>query len=143
LLTLSKGTAVVSSNFLRYEKGVGAMQKLRKGVLVASETGRTAPLGISVAQTKGDTFVGLQTNVYAGQIVGTNGRDEDMEINICKEKQLTNNRSSGEDPTILSPPVIMSLEQCLGFLEDDELLEVTPENLRLRKKILDTAQRQR
>jgi len=111
--------------------------------LVASETGRTAPLGLSVAQTKGDVFVGQQTQVYAGQIVGTNGRDDDLEINVCKEKQLTNNRSVGEDATILTPPIIMSLEQCLGFLEDDELLEVTPTSLRLRKKILDHDKRYR
>ncbi len=137
LMSLTKGTSVINSNFLRYEKFSGAIQKLRKGVLVASETGRTAPLGLSVAQTKGDVFVGTQTNVYAGQIVGTNGRDDDLEINVCKEKQLTNNRSVGEDATILTPPVIMSLEQCLGFLEDDELLEITPSSLRLRKKILD------
>ena len=143
LLTLTKGTAIISSNFLRYDKIGGALQKLRKGVLVASETGRTAPLGLSVAQTKGDVFVGQQTQVYAGQIVGTNGRDDDLEINVCKEKQLTNNRSVGEDATILTPPIIMSLEQCLGFLEDDELLEVTPTSLRLRKKILDHDKRYR
>jgi GTP-binding protein len=143
LLSMSKGTAVINTNFLRYGKYGGAIQKLRKGVLVASETGRTAPLGLTTAQSKGDVFVGTQTQVYAGQIVGTNGRDSDLEINVCKEKQLSNVRSVGEDAVILTPPVIMSLEQCLGFLEDDELLEVTPLNLRLRKKILDSTQRYR
>jgi GTP-binding protein len=143
LLTLTKGTAVTSSMFLRYEKNAGAMQKLRKGVLISSETGKTAPYGLNIAQEKGPTFVGPQTPVYKGMIVGSNGRDEDLEINVCKEKQLTNNRSVGEDALILTPHVTMSLEQCLGFLEDDELLEITPHNLRLRKKILDGTERYR
>ncbi|RJR27009.1 translational GTPase TypA [candidate division WWE3 bacterium] len=143
LMSISKGTATINSNFLRYEKYSGALQKLRKGVLVASETGKTAPLGLTTAQSKGDVFVGPQTPVYAGQIVGTNGRDADMEINVCKEKQLSNVRSVGEEAYTLTPPVVMSLEQCLGFLEEDELLEVTPLNLRLRKKILDHNKRYR
>jgi GTP-binding protein len=117
------------------------MQKLRKGVLVASETGKTAPYGLVVAQDKGPVFVGPQVMVYEGMIVGINGRDEDIEINVCKEKQLTNNRSVGEDAIVLIPPVVMSLEQSLGFLEDDELLEITPTNLRLRKKVLNGTQR--
>ena len=143
LLTLSKGNAVVNSIFLRFDKKGEALQKLRKGVLIASETGKTAPLGLSTAQSKGDVFVGPQTQVYAGQIVGTNGRGDDLEINVCKEKQLTNNRSVGEEATILTPPVIMSLEQCLGFLEEDELLEITPMSLRLRKRTLDHTKRYR
>ncbi len=143
LLTLSKGTAVLSSSFLRYEKTGGPLQKLRKGVLVATEKGKTAPYGIVAAQEKGPTFIPPQSMVYEGQIVGLNGRDEDLDINICREKQLTNNRSQGEDALVLNPPIIMSLEQCLGFLEDDELLEVTPSNLRLRKKILNKNERQR
>jgi GTP-binding protein len=143
LLTLSKGTALTSSMFLRYDKLGQALQKLRKGVLVASETGKTAPYGLVVAQDKGPVFVGPQVQVYAGMIIGINGRDEDLEVNICKEKQLTNNRSVGEDAIVLVPPVVMSLEQCLGFLEDDELLEITPKSLRLRKKILDGTLRYR
>ncbi len=143
LLTLSKGTAVASSIFSRYEKVSGSIQKLRKGVLVASATGKTAPYGLAIAQEKGPTFVGPQIPAYEGMIVGINGRDEDLEVNVCKEKQLTNNRSVGEDSTLLAPPVTLSLEQSLGFLEDDELLEITPHNLRLRKKILDGTLRYR
>ncbi|MFZ2663817.1 MAG: translational GTPase TypA [Patescibacteria group bacterium] len=144
LLTLSKGTAIMSSNFLRYDKMGPPIQKLRKGVLIASASGNTAPYGLIAAQSKGPIFVSPQQRVYEGMIVGLNGRDEDLEINVCKEKQLTNNRSSGEGVSVaLIPPVIMSLEQCLVFLENDELLEITPHNLRLRKKILNSTQRMR
>ncbi|MBI2414565.1 translational GTPase TypA [candidate division WWE3 bacterium] len=143
LLTTSKGTAVMSSMFLTYEKMGSPMQKLRKGVLVATETGKTAPYGLVPAQEKGPVFVPPQQQVYEGQIIGLNGRDEDLDINVCKEKQLTNNRSVGEDPIVIDPHVVLSLEQCLGFLEDDELLEITPVSLRLRKKILNKTERQR
>jgi len=144
LLTLSKGTAIMSSNFLRYDKIGPPIQKLRKGVLIAAASGNTAPYGLIAAQSKGPVFVPPQQRVYEGMIVGLNGRDEDLEINVCKEKQLTNNRSSGEGVSVaLIPPVIMSLEQCLVFLENDELLEITPHNLRLRKKILNSTQRMR
>jgi GTP-binding protein len=143
LLTMSKGTAVMSSTFLRYEKMGAPIPKLRKGVLIATETGKTAPYGLVPAQEKGPVFVPPQQMVYEGQIVGLNGREEDLEINVCKEKQLTNNRSVGEDPIVINPHVILSLEQCLGFLEDDELLEITPASLRLRKKILNKAERNR
>jgi len=144
LLTLSKGTAVVNSNFLRYEKVGAPIQKTRKGALIAAASGNTAPHGLVTAQSKGPVFVGTQQRVYEGMIVGLNGRDGDLEINVCKEKQLTNNRSSGEGTSVaLVPPVIMSLEQCLVFLENDELLEITPTNLRLRKKILNSTERMR
>jgi GTP-binding protein len=143
LLTLSKGTAIASSVFLRYEKISGGFQKLRKGVCIASDTGKTASYGLEIAQNKGAVFVGPGTMVYAGMIVGINGRDEDIEINVCKEKQLTNNRSVGEEGIMLTPPLILSLEQSIGFLEDDELLEITPKSLRLRKKILEHTQRYR
>lgn len=137
LLTLTKGTALASSVFLRYDKLTGAMPKLRKGVLLASSTGKAVPYGLVVAHDKGPVFVAPSTMVYQGMIVGLNARDEDMEVNVCKEKQLTNNRSVGEEGIALPPHVEMSLEQCLGFLEDDELLEITPSSLRLRKKLLD------
>lgn len=143
LLTISKGTAVVNSVFLRYEKMGGQMAKLRKGVIIASSTGKAVPYGLVVAHEKGPVFIAPQTMVYRGMIVGLNARDEDMEVNVCKEKQLTNNRSVGEEGIVLPPHMEMSLEQCLGFLEDDELLEVTPLNLRLRKKILDPNLRRR
>lgn len=143
LLTTSKGTAVMSSSFLRYDPVTPDLKKLRRGVLVASETGKTAPYGLAAAQDKGSIFVGPQVQVYEGMIVGMNGRNEDLEVNVCKEKHLTNNRSVGEEGIMLTPPLIMSLEQCLGFLEDDEILEITPQNLRLRKKILEKTARYR
>lgn len=143
LLTISKGTAIMSSSFLRYDPITPDLKKLRRGVLIAAETGKTASYGLASAQDKGSIFVGPQVQVYEGMIVGMNGRDEDLEINVCKEKQLTNNRSVGEEGIMLTPPLIMSLEQCIGFLEDDELLEITPQNLRLRKKILEKTARYR
>jgi len=143
LLTLSKGTAVLSSTFSRYEKIGPAIPKLRKGAIVASHSGKAVPHGLLPAHEKGPVFVGPQTMVYQGMIVGLNGRDEDVEVNVCKEKQLTNNRSVGEEGITIPPPVDMSLEQYLGLLEDDELLEITPASLRLRKKILDPTLRRR
>jgi len=143
LMTLSKGTSVLSSIFLKYEKMGPAMPKMRKGAIVASHAGKAVPYGLVSAHDKGPVFVGPQTMVYQGMIVGLNGRDEDVEVNVCKEKQLTNNRSVGEEGIIIPPPVDMSLEQYLGLLEDDELLEITPLNLRLRKKILDPNKRRR
>ena len=136
LLTLSKGTAIMSSTFLRTAKKGGQIAKLRKGVLIASTPGKAVPYGLVSAHEKGAVFIAPQAIVYAGMIVGMNGRDEDLELNVCKEKQLTNNRSVGEEGIFLPPPLEMSLEQQLGFLEDDELLEITPESLRLRKKVL-------
>ena len=143
LLTLSKGTAVLSSTFSRYEKIGPAIPKLRKGAIVASHSGKAVPHGLLPAHEKGPVFVGPQTMVYQGMIVGLNGRDEDVEVNVCKEKQLTNNRSVGEEGITIPPPIDMSLEQYLGLLEDDELLEITPASLRLRKKILDPTLRRR
>ena len=140
-LTLSKGTAVLSSVFLKYDKVLGFNQKLRKGVVIASDAGVATTFGLAVAQDKGETFIRPQTSVYAGMIVGTNARDEDLDVNVAKEKKLSNVRSVGEAAILLSPHVNLSLEQCLGFLEDDELLEITPKNLRLRKKILDQSKR--
>ncbi len=143
LLTLSKGTAVTSSVFIRNEPVSSQLQKLRKGVVVSSHLGKAVPYGLVSAHEKGAVFIGPQTPVYAGMIVGANGRDEDIEVNVCREKQLTNNRSVGEEGIILPPPIELSLEQQLGFLEDDELLEITPHSLRLRKKILDATMRRR
>lgn len=142
-LTLSKGTAVISSLFTRYDKMGSTGQKLRKGVVIASDNGVATSYGLAVAQDKGTTFIGPQTQVYVGMIVGTNARDEDMEVNVAREKKLSNVRSVGETAVMISPHLNMSLEQCLGFLEDDELLEVTPKSLRLRKKVLDSTKRYR
>lgn len=143
LLTLSKGTSVMNSIFLRYEKVGSVLPSNRKGAIIVSDKGKSSTYGLRTAQDKGSVFIGPQVQVYAGMIVGINGRDEDVEINVCREKQLTNNRSSGEDAIVLSPWINLSLEQYLGLLENDELLEITPKSLRLRKKILDSTKRYR
>ncbi|HSI20702.1 MAG TPA: translational GTPase TypA [Verrucomicrobiae bacterium] len=144
LLTLSRGTAVMNSLFLRYEPAGTLIPQMRNGVLIASEAGKAVGYGLDVAQGRGITFIPPQTEVYAGMIIGLNGREDDIEINVCKEKKLTNVRASGSDDSLqLTPPTVFSLEQCLDFLEDDELLEVTPQSLRLRKKILDGSTRQK
>ena len=144
LLTTSKGTAVMNSLFLRYNPCSAPIPKLRNGVLIAYETGKAVAYGLDIAEQRGSTFIFPQTEVYTGMIVGLNSKQGDLEINVAKEKKLTNIRSSNSDiSTILTPPIIMSLEQCVDFLEDDELLEVTPKSLRLRKKILNSLLRKR
>lgn len=144
LLTASKGTAVVNSVFLKYEPIGEALPKLRNGVLVASEDGKAVTYGLDNAQGRGITFIPPQTQVYQGMIVGLNKKENDIDINVAKEKKLTNIRSSNADiSVILTPPKILSLEECIDFLADDELLEVTPKNLRLRKKFLDPLKRRR
>ena len=144
LLSTSKGTAVMNTMFLRYEPVGGAIPKMRNGALISFLTGKAVSYGLNIAQQRGVTFTPPQTDVYAGMIVGLNQREDDLEINICKEKQLTNMRAASADAiTVLTPPLIFSLEQCIDFLEDDELLEVTPKSLRLRKKILDSNMRNR
>jgi GTP-binding protein len=113
-------------------------------VLIAYENGKAVTYGLNIAQQRGTTFIPPATEVYAGMIVGLNTRSDDMEINVTKEKQLTNVRAASSDiATILTPPTIFSLEQCIDFLEDDELLEVTPKALRLRKRILSAQNRYR
>jgi GTP-binding protein len=129
--------------FVRYDKAGPPLPKLRKGAIIASHDGKAVPYGLVAAHDKGPVFISPQTMVYRGMVVGLNGRDEDLEVNVCKEKQLTNNRSVGEEGISIPPPVDMSLEQYLGLLEDDELLEITPVSLRLRKKILDPNIRRR
>jgi len=142
LLTVSKGTAITNSLFLRYSPLGSAIPKLRNGVLIAYSPGKAVAYGLNIAQQRGITFIPPNTEVYAGMIVGQNSREDDLEINITKEKQLTNMRAASADQiTVLTPPTIMSLEQCIDFLEDDELLEITPQNLRLRKRILDPNER--
>lgn len=142
LLTLSKGTAIMNSMFLRYEPMTAKIPKLRNGVLIAFSAGKAVSYGLNIAQSRGITFVPPQTDVYEGMIVGMNQREDDLEINVTKEKQLTNMRAASADAiTVLTPATIMSLEQCIDFLEDDELLEVTPKSLRLRKKYLDSNSR--
>jgi GTP-binding protein len=142
LLTLSKGTAVMNSLFSRYEATGAPIPQMRNGALISSDTGTATSYGLNVAQGRGITYIPAQTEVYEGMIIGLNARDEDLEINVCKEKKLTNVRASGSDDAIvLTPPTLLSLEQCLDFLEDDELLEATPKTLRLRKRLLTQTER--
>ncbi|HET7320273.1 MAG TPA: translational GTPase TypA [Candidatus Saccharimonadales bacterium] len=144
LLTNTKGTIVMNSLMVGYQPLGAALTQLRNGVLIAYETGTTMPYSLETAEARGTLFVGPAERVYAGQIVGLNNRQEDMEINVCKAKHLTNMRSKSSDGVVqLTPATILSLEQCIDFIENDELLEVTPENLRLRKRELDPTKRKR
>ena len=137
-LTATKGEGILASVFEKYEPFKGEIARRSTGSLIAFETGETVTYGLFNAQERGVLFVGPGVPVYAGMIVGQNPKAEDMSVNVCKRKQLTNMRASGSDDALrLVTPKIMSLEQCLEFLADDELLEVTPKTLRLRKRILD------
>lgn len=142
LLTKTRGTAVMSTYLLGYEPKGPKMENIRNGALVAVKPGVTLAYGLVNAQERGALFVGTGVEVYEGMIVGVASRDMDIEVNVCKAKQLTNNRSVGEGVSIGAvTPITLSLEQSLDFINDDELLEVTPQNLRLRKKILDFSKR--
>jgi GTP-binding protein len=144
LMTNTKGTVIMNSLMTGYEPLGATLQQLRNGVLIAYETGTTTPYSLQTAEERGIVFVGPAEKVYAGQIIGLNKRQEDMEMNVCKAKHLTNMRSSSSDGVVqLTPPTIMSLEECIDFVENDELLEVTPKNLRLRKRELDPNKRKR
>ena len=144
LMTNTKGTIVMDSLMIGYQPMGAPLQQLRNGVLIAHEAGTTTPYALQTAQDRGICFIGPAEKVYAGQIVGLNKRGDDMTINVCRAKQLTNMRSSSSDGVVqLTPPTIFSLEQCLDFLENDELLEVTPKALRLRKRELDPNKRKR
>lgn len=144
LMTGTKGTVVINSLFLEYREIGDLPERKRNGVLIASQAGKAAAFGLDVAQGRGLVFIAPQTEVYEGMIVGLNSRKEDIEINVCKGKELTNMRSKSSDGvTILAPPFIMSLEQALDFVEDDELLEVTPKSIRLRKKYLTKTEREK
>lgn len=143
-LTATRGDGVMNTMFMGYEPWQGEMVSARNGVLVASDTGTAVTYGLNVAQGRGMTFIKPGTAVYEGMIIGLNSRANDIEINVCKEKKLTNVRASTADIAIkLSPPVEFSLEECLSFINDDELVEVTPKSLRLRKKFLTQFQRSR
>jgi GTP-binding protein len=144
LMTNTKGTIIMNSLMIGYQPLGPALQQLRNGVLIAFEAGVTTPYSLQTAEERGVIFVGPAQKVYAGQIIGLNKRQEDMEINVCKAKHLTNMRSSSSDGVVqLTPPTIFSLEQCIDFIENDELLEVTPKSLRLRKRELDPNKRKR
>ena len=141
-LTDTKGEGIMASVFEKYAPMKGEIQRRSTGSLVAFETGDAVTYGLFNAQERGTLFIGAGVPVYAGMIVGETPKAEDISVNVCKKKQLTNMRASGSDDALrLTPPKQMSLEQCLEFLADDELLECTPENLRLRKRILDHGDR--
>ena len=141
-LTDTKGEGIMASVFDSYVPMKGDIQRRNTGSLVAFETGEAVTYGLFNAQERGSLFIGAGTPVYAGMIVGVSPKLEDISVNVCKKKQLTNMRASGSDDALrLVTPRQMSLEQCLEFLADDELLECTPENLRLRKRILDHGER--
>ena len=141
-LTDTKGEGTMATMFKGYEPFKGEVVSRVRGTIVAFENGKSITYGLYNAQEKGDLFIGPGVDVYEGMIVGLNSRGEDLAVNVCKEKHLTNTRSSGADDALrLVPPREMSLEQCLDFIADDELLEVTPNHLRMRKKILSTSLR--
>ena len=143
-LTDTKGEGIMASVFDSYAPMKGEIQRRNSGSLVSFETGESVTYGLYNAQERGVLFIGAGVPVYAGMVVGETPKQEDISVNICKKKQLTNMRASGSDDALrLTPPRQMSLEQCLEFLADDELLEVTPESLRLHKRLLDHAARMR
>lgn len=144
LMTTTKGAAVINSLMIGYTEQTPALKQLRNGALISFEAGSATAYSLQKVEERGVCFVEPGQKVYAGQIIGLNNRGEDMEINICKGKQLTNMRTSSSDGVVqLMPPVKMSLEECIDFIEDDELLEVTPKSLRLRKRELDPNKRKR
>ncbi|MCM1536554.1 MAG: translational GTPase TypA [Clostridium sp.] len=143
-LTGTKGNGILNTVFDGYSPYKGDIQYRKQGSLIAFEAGESITYGLFNAQERGILFIGPGEKVYSGMVVGQTGKAEDIEINVCKKKQLTNTRSSGADEALkLTPPKILSLEQALDFIDTDELLEVTPTNLRIRKKILDPTLRKR
>ncbi|MBQ3867994.1 MAG: translational GTPase TypA, partial [Clostridia bacterium] len=138
-LTDTRGNGIMNSIFDGYEPYKGDISSRTHGSMVAWEQGEAVPYGLFNAQERGALFIGPGEKVYEGMIVGESARGDDLVINVCKKKHLTNIRASGSDEALkLTPPVILSLEQALDFISDDELVEVTPKSIRLRKKILDT-----
>ena len=143
-MTDTKGNGVMNTIFDCYAPYKGDIQYRKQGSLIAFEAGDAITYGLYNAQERGTLFIGAGEKVYAGMVIGQTGRSEDIEVNVCKTKKLTNTRSSSADEALrLSPPRILSLEQALDFIDTDELLEVTPQNLRIRKKILDHTMRKR
>ncbi|MDY2711840.1 MAG: translational GTPase TypA, partial [Candidatus Faecivivens sp.] len=141
-LTDTKGEGIMASVFECYAPYKGDIPTRNTGSLISFETGVAVVYGLYNAQERGQLFIGAGTDVYEGMIVGQSPKAEDIVVNVCKEKHLTNTRSSGADDALrLVPPKTMSLEQCIEFIAEDELIEVTPKNLRMRKVILDKTQR--
>lgn len=143
-MTDTKGNGIMNSVFNGYGPYKGDIQYRKQGSLIAFEAGEAITYGLFNAQERGTLFIGPGEKVYAGMVIGQNGRGEDIELNVCKTKHLTNTRSSSADEALrLTPPKVLSLEQALEFIDTDELLEITPKNLRIRKKILDPTMRKR
>ena len=141
-LTDTKGEGIMASVFDSYAPFKGEVSRRSQGSMIASETGESVTYGLYNAQERGTLFIGAGVKVYEGMVIGVQAKTDDMTVNACKRKQLSNTRASGSDDALrLTPPRQMSLEQCLEFLADDELLEVTPKNLRIRKRILNHADR--
>ena len=136
-MTDTKGNGIINTVFNGYGPYKGDIAYRKQGSLIAFEAGEAITYGLYNAQERGTLFIGPGEKVYGGMVVGQNGRGEDIELNVCKKKQLTNTRSSSADEALrLTPPKILSLEQSLDFIDTDELLEVTPKSLRIRKRIL-------
>ncbi len=143
-MTDTKGNGIINTIFDEYAPYKGDIQYRKQGSLIAFESGESITYGLYNAQERGTLFIGAGEKVYAGMVIGQNGKPEDVEINVCKKKQLTNTRASGSDEALrLTPPKVLSLEQALEFIDTDELLEITPKSLRIRKKILDPTLRKR
>jgi GTP-binding protein len=143
-LTSTRGAGVMNTTFLGYQPWKRDLVSTRSGVLVASEPGLALTYGLNNAQGRGLTFIEPNTQVYEGMIIGLNPKTQDIAINVCKEKKKTNIRSSTSDIAVkLTPAIQMSLEQAIDFINRDELVEITPDNIRLRKKILNETQRLR
>ncbi len=143
-MTATKGNGIINTAFDGYGPYKGDIQYRKQGSLIAFESGDAVTYGLFSAQDRGTLFIGPGEKVYAGMVIGQNGKAEDIELNVCKTKHLTNTRSSSADEALkLTPPRILSLEQALEFIDSDELLEITPNSLRIRKKILDSRMRKR
>ena len=143
-MTDTKGNGIINTMFEGFGPYKGDIQYRKTGSLIAFESGESITYGLYNAQERGTLFIGPGEKVYAGMVIGQNGKAEDIELNVCKTKHLTNTRSSSADDALkLTPPKILSVEQALDFIDKDELLEVTPASLRIRKKILDSRLRKR
>ena len=144
LLTSTEGEAIIAHRFKDFEPWRGDLTQERNGSLIALETGTAIPYAINNLQSRGKFFIDPGDEVYAGEIIGENTRQDDIVINVCKTKKLTNMRASGsDDKVMIEPATKMSLEECMEYIKDDEYVEVTPKSIRLRKIILDETERKR
>ena len=141
-MTSTRGTGILNHSFSGYEPFKGEMNRKTKGVLIVHEPGVSVAYGLFGLQERGSLFIGSGVPVYVGMIIGEHSKDNDLTVNVCRSKKLTNMRAAGSDDAIrLTPPRQFSLEQALDYIEEDELLEITPKNIRMRKKKLDANSR--